>query len=96
VAGVDGIPAEADQFLSAGLDGLLRDLSMLWANSGVGWVAEASDPDVLLETVAQTEDAHWQPAQTGNTEATRLLDGPEPEGLLAVVTDVGDADGDDQ
>jgi len=41
-------------------------------------------------------DAHWQPAQPGNPEATRLLDGLEPEGLWAVVADVGDTDGDDQ
>ena len=59
-------------------------------------MAKASNPDVLLETVAQTEDAHWQPAQTGNPETTCLLDGLKPEGLLAVVADVGDADGDDQ
>ncbi len=59
-------------------------------------MAETSNSDGLLETVAQIKDAHWSPAQTGNTEATRLLDGLEPEGVLAVVADGGDADGDDQ
>ena len=51
---------------------------------------------MCLETVAQTEDAHWQPAQAGNTETTRFFNWLEPEGLLAVVADLGDTDGDDQ
>jgi hypothetical protein len=29
-------------------------------------MAEATNPDVLLETVAQTEDMHCQPAQAQN------------------------------
>ncbi|WP_347404194.1 group II intron maturase-specific domain-containing protein [Nodosilinea sp. P-1105] len=49
-----------------------------------------------LAQPAEGLDAHWQPAQTGNSETTRLLDGLKPEGVLAVVTDAGDADGDDQ
>jgi hypothetical protein len=58
-------------------------------------LAEALDSDVLLETVAQAEDAHRQLTEAGNAATTCFLNWLEPEGLLAIVTDDGDAYGND-
>lgn len=78
------------------MDGLLWHFQTVWADSRVRWVVETTNPDVLWSAMAQTEDAHRQLAQAGNPEATCLLHWPEPEGILAVVADVGDANGDDE
>jgi hypothetical protein len=59
-------------------------------------LVEATYTDVLLETMAQTENAHWQFAKAGNAETTCILDGLEPEGILAAVSDDGNAYGNDE
>ena len=56
-------------------------------------MVEATHPDVLLETMAQTENTHRQFAKVGNTATTLLFDWLEPEGILAVVADDGNAYG---
>lgn len=78
------------------MDGLLWHFQIVWTHSRIRQLVEATYPDVLLETMAQTENAHRQLAQTRDAEATCFLDGLKPEGILALVTDDGDAYGNDE
>jgi hypothetical protein len=73
------------------MDGLLWYFQIVWSDSRIRQLVEATHPDVLLETMAQTENAHRQFVKVGNTEATCLFDRLEPEGILAVVADNGNA-----
>jgi hypothetical protein len=75
------------------MDGLLWHFQIVWSDSRIRQLVEATHPDVLLETMAQTENTHRQFIKAGNTEATCFLNGLEPEGILAVVADDGNAYG---
>jgi hypothetical protein len=75
------------------MDGLLWHFQTVWANPRIRQLAEATNTDVLLETMAQTQDAHRQLAQTGNAETTCLFNWLKPEGILALVTAIGHAYG---
>jgi hypothetical protein len=78
------------------MDGLLWHFQTVWPDSRIRQLVEATNPNVLLETMAQTENAHWQFAKAGDTETTCLLDWLEPEGILAIVADYGNAYGNDE
>jgi hypothetical protein len=56
------------------MDGLLWAFPTVRADSRTRWVAEATNPDVLLETMATTKDAHWQSIETGNVSQSCDLD----------------------
>ena len=62
----------------------------------IGQLVEATNPDVLLETMAQTENTHRQLAEAGYVATPCFLNGFKPEGILAVVTHDGDPYGNDE
>ena len=88
---LDGVPAEEIGPVRSGLDELLRHCRVLSSHPRTRPLAEAQNPNVLLETVAHVPDQRPESAEAWGAAEGRYFGGDEPQELLALVKDLRDA-----
>ena len=87
---------EGTERIHARMDELLPFVGTVPAVAGAGSLDPASREDVSLETVALCQNAGAAAPETGRRETDGDPDGDEPEKLLAVIENAGNADRDDK